>query len=153
MSGLRQVCTFSVAGLELGVDVTQVQEVLRHQPMTPVPLSPKVVTGLINLRGQIVTAVDLRARLDLPPRPADALPSNVVVRSGDTLVSLLVDDIGDVFEVDPEAFEPPPATLNGPTRALIDGVYKLDRRLLMLLNTDLALRLDGQGPNDRSVHG
>ncbi|MBK7859250.1 MAG: chemotaxis protein CheW [Archangiaceae bacterium] len=145
-SETRQVCTFTVAGLRLGVDVTQVQEVLRHQEMTPVPLAPSVVTGLINLRGQIVTALDLRGRLQLPPRPSGELPSNVVVRHGDAMVSLLVDDIGDVLEVDASTFEPPPATLTGSTRALISGVYKLSPHLLMLLNTDLVLRLEAQNP-------
>lgn len=153
MSPPLQVCTFTVAGLELGVDVTRVQEVLRHQPMTPVPLAPAMVTGLINLRGQIVTALDLRARLKLEARAADALPSNVVIRHGDAMVSLLVDDIGDVLDVDSLAFEPPPSTLNATTRSVIDGVLKLERRLLMLLNPDLALRLEPRGITDRSTHG
>lgn len=137
----RQLCTFSVAGLQFGVDVTQVQEVIRNQPMTPVPLAPKVVIGLINLRGQIVTAVDLRLRLGLAARAATDVPANVVVRDGDGVVSLLVDDIGDVLEVDQASFEAPPETLPAATKALIEGVYKLSPQLLMLLNTQLVMRL------------
>ena len=134
-----QLCTFSVAGRYLGVPVARVQEVIRHQEMTPVPLAPAIVRGLINLRGQIVTALDLRVPLMLPPAPAGALPMNVVVRAGGDLVSLLVDEIGDVLEVNAETFEPPPETLGGPARELIRGAFKLDGRLLLILDTDKML--------------
>src|SRR5206468_4583870 len=97
-------------GLFFGVDVLTVQEVICYQEMTRVPLASKVVSGLINLRGQIVTAIDLRRRLELRERPADRLPMNVVVRTDDGAVSLLVDEIGDVLEVDEESFERPPET-------------------------------------------
>ncbi|MFL6156645.1 MAG: chemotaxis protein CheW, partial [Marmoricola sp.] len=97
MSQGSQYCTFWVDGLFFGVSVTVVQEVLRYQPLTAVPSAPEAIQGLINLRGQIVTAVDLRCRLGLPQRPDDALPMNVIVRSRGEVVSLLVDDIGDVI--------------------------------------------------------
>jgi purine-binding chemotaxis protein CheW len=87
----KQFCTFFLNDLFFGVEVLQVQEVLRCQPMTRVPLSPPTVRGLINLRGQIVTALDLRHRLELPERDAGSQPMNVVVRSDDGAVSLLVD--------------------------------------------------------------
>ena len=89
--------------------------------MTKVPLAPPVVRGLINLRGQIVTAIDLRRRLGLADRPTDSLPMNVVVRTDDGLVSLLVDEIGDVQEVPEEAFERPPETLDAAARAFIQA--------------------------------
>ena len=139
---VKQLCTFSVDGLQFAVDVTQVQEVIRLQEMTPVPLAPRVVTGLINLRGQIVTALDLRVRLGLPPRAPGALAANVVLRLGDAAVSLVVDDIGDVLEVDQELFEPPPHTLPADTKALIRGVYKLAPQLLMLLDTARVMRIE-----------
>ncbi len=101
------------------------QEIIRYQEMTRVPLAPPVVCGLINLRGQIVTAIDLRRRLELSDRPADQLPVNVVVHTDDGAVSLLVDEIGDVLEVSEKLFEPPPETLRGPARELIRGAYKL----------------------------
>jgi purine-binding chemotaxis protein CheW len=104
-----------------------------------VPLAPSDVRGLINLRGQIVTAVDLRRRLELPDRAAGDLPVNVVVRTEDGAVSLLVDEIGDVLEVPAEAFERPPETLRGTARELIRGTYKLDGRLLLILDIDRAV--------------
>jgi purine-binding chemotaxis protein CheW len=135
----RQYCTFCVDSLLLGVDVQQVQEVIRYQAMTRVPLANKAISGLINLRGQIVTAIDLRERLDLSCRSPDQNPMNVVVRDGDEVVSLLVDEIGDVIEVTAESFEAPPPTLRGPTRTLVEGAYKLPHGLLLVLNTNAAV--------------
>src|SRR5689334_4415650 len=106
----RQFCTFYVDGLFLGIDVQQIQEVIRYQAMTRVPLAAAAISGLINLRGQIVTAIDLRCRLGLALRKPEETPMNVVVRDGDNAVSLLVDRIGDVLEVDEDLFEPPPST-------------------------------------------
>jgi len=134
-------CTFWLDGLFFGVEVLQVQEVIRYQRMTNVPLAPDVVSGLINLRGQVVTAIELRRRLALPPRPDGRLPMNVVVRTDDGPVSLLVDEIGDVLEVDDAAFETPPETLDGVARELVTGVYKLQDRLLLVLDVDRALRI------------
>lgn len=134
-----QYCTFHLGGLFLGVEVQTVQEVIRYQEMTRVPLADPVVTGLINLRGQIVTAIDLRRRLGLPDRPADRRPMNVVVRTDDGPMSMLADDIGDVLEVSGAAFERPPDTLRGPARDLIRGAFKLDHRLLLVLDTDKVL--------------
>ena len=91
--------TFHVDGHLFGVEVAAVQEVVRYQPMTRVPLAPPALSGLINLRGQIIPAVDLRRRLGFPDRPAGELPMDVIVRTGDGMVSLLVDRIGDVVEV------------------------------------------------------
>jgi len=141
MAGKKQFSTFVVDQLLFGVGVEKVQEVIRYQEMTRVPLAPPVVKGLINLRGQIVTAFDLRRRLGLPERDADTLPMNVVVRHEDGAVSLLVDEIGDVLEVEQEAFEVPPGTLSGETRELIHGVYKLKDTLLIALDTDKMLNL------------
>lgn len=149
----HQFCTFFLNGSYFGIDVLKVQEVIRYQVMTRVPLAPPVVRGLINLRGQIVTAIDLRRRLDLPDRAADRLPVNVVVQTDDGAVSLLVDEIGDVLEVPEEAFEQPPETLKGTARDLIRGAYKLDGRLLLVLDTERAVQLtagrsaDGPGPH------
>jgi purine-binding chemotaxis protein CheW len=142
----RQYCTFYVAGYYFGVDVLKVQEVIRHQEMTRVPLAPLVVRGLINLRGQIVTAIDLRRRLELDDRPADQLPVNVVVHTDDGAVSLLVDEIGDVVEVSEKDFERPPETLSRTARELIRGAYKLANRLLLILDTERTVNLAGGVP-------
>ncbi len=119
----------------------KVQEVIRYQEMTRVPLAPPVVKGLINLRGQIVTAIDLRRRLGLRERPASDLPMNVVIRHSDGAVSFLVDEIGDVLEVEDETFELAPGTVTGETKELIRGVHKLKDRLLIVLDTDKLLNL------------
>jgi purine-binding chemotaxis protein CheW len=141
MTDSKQFSTFFLNGLFLGVEVLKVQEVIRYQEMTRVPLAPNMIQGLINLRGQIVTAIDLRRRLELPPRPEGQLPMNVVVRSEDGAVSLLVDEIGDVVEIQDEAYERPPETLKGVARELVTGVYKLKDRLLLILDTERTVSL------------
>ncbi len=145
MANTAQFCTFYLDGLLFGVELKGIQEVIRSLDMTQVPLAPAVVSGLINLRGQIVTAVDLRRRLGLGLRPADSLPVNVVVRSGDGAVSLMVDEIGDVVEVNESTFEAPPDTLVGSVRSLILGVHKLNDRLLHVLDTERACQMTEAG--------
>jgi purine-binding chemotaxis protein CheW len=137
----RQYATFFVDGLFFGVEVLQVQEVLRYQEMTPVPLAPEVIEGLINLRGQIVTAVDMRRRLKLKPRPEGQTPMNTVVRTAEGAVSLLVDEIGDVLEVEAETFEATPDNVDPAARELLRGVYKLKDRLLLILDTEKTIDL------------
>ena len=144
MSTNQQFCTFYLDGLFFGVEVHKVQEVIRYQEMTRVPLSSKVIKGLINLRGQIVMAIDLRCRLGLNERPAGTLPMNVVVRTEDGPISLLVDEIGDVLEVEEDSFEQPPETLQGVSRAVTCGAYKLKDRLLLTLDTAKAVTLGGE---------
>jgi purine-binding chemotaxis protein CheW len=138
MDERSQFCTFYLDKLLFGVELGGVQEVIRSLDMTRVPLAPDVVGGLINLRGQIVTAVDLRRRLELEARAPEMLPMNVVVRTEDGAVSLLVDEIGDVVEVEEAAFEPPPETLRGAARKMILGVHKLENSLLHVLDTQKA---------------
>lgn len=133
-------CTFRVDRLYLGVDVLQVQEVIHSLQMTRVPLTSRVVRGLINLRGQILTAIDLRRRLELKDRPDDQPPMNVVIRTDTGPMSLLVDEIGDVVSVDEQMFEPRPETLKGVARDLICGAYKLKDGLLLILDTARVLR-------------
>lgn len=134
----RQLCTFFLDGLYFGLDVTRVQEVIRYQQMTRVPLATPTVRGLINLRGQIVTAIDMRQKLGLPASTSGELPMNVVVCGVDGAVSLLVDEIGDVVEVDEASCERPPETMPARTLELVRGVYKLDGRLLLLLDPEQA---------------
>jgi purine-binding chemotaxis protein CheW len=136
-----QFCTFYLDGLLFGVELKGVQEVIRSLDVTQVPLAPAVVSGLINLRGQIVTAVDLRRRLDLAPRPAGMLNMNVVVRSEDGAISLLVDEIGDVVEVEDDSFEPAPDTLRGKIREMIVGVHKLKDQLMHVMDIEKACQM------------
>ncbi|MCC7475104.1 MAG: chemotaxis protein CheW [Pirellulales bacterium] len=151
MSEVTQYCTFMLDGHYFGVDVQQVQEVIRYQELTRVPLASPVVSGLINLRGRIVTAIDLRRRLGLSDRPAGKLPMNVVVRTGDDAVSLLVDEIGDVIEVPADKFEKPPETLRGVARTLVEGAFKLEGRLLLVLNTREAVEVHETSPLKQSA--
>jgi purine-binding chemotaxis protein CheW len=137
----KQFCTFFIQGLMFGVEVETVQEVIRHQEMTSVPLAPAVVAGLINLRGQIITAIDLRRRLGVRDRLDDELPMNVVVRTADGAVSLLVDEIGEVVEVQERDFEEPPDTLPSTSRELIRGIYKLKNELLLVLDTQRSVNI------------
>jgi purine-binding chemotaxis protein CheW len=137
-----QLSTFFVADMFFGVDVLDVQEVLRSQEMTPVPQAPDVVQGLINLRGQIVTAIDMRRRLGMQPPNGDQAPMNMVVRTSEGVVSLLVDEIGDVLDVDAATYELPPDNLDPAARELIRGVYKLKDRVLLVLDTEKAVEVD-----------
>jgi purine-binding chemotaxis protein CheW len=134
-----QLATFRLDGDLYGVEVEHVQEVLRSQGLTRVPLAPKAVAGLINLRGQVVTAIELRERLGRPPRPEGTDAVVIVVRLRGEAVSLLVDSIADVVDVDSADFEAPPDTLDGQARDLIRGAYKLDGQLLLALDVQKAV--------------
>ena len=134
MADQRQLCTFFLEERFFGIGVERVQEVIRYQTVPPVPLAPAVVRGLINLRGQIVTAIDLRRLLQVEDRTDERLPINIVMHARQGIFSLLVDRIGDVLEVDEDSFEHPPDTLDGIARELIRGAYKLQGRLLLVLN-------------------
>jgi purine-binding chemotaxis protein CheW len=145
VSAIHQYCTFYLGDQYFGLDVLKVQEIVRHQTLTKVPLAHSMVRGLINLRGQIVTAIDLRRRLGMPELAEDREPVNVVLQTDDGAVSLLVDEIGDVLEVSDEDFERPPETLQGSSRDLIRGAYKLNGELLVILDPDLIVTVpDGR---------
>jgi purine-binding chemotaxis protein CheW len=134
-----QLATFRLDGDLYGVEVEHVQEVLKSQGLTRVPLAPAAVAGLINLRGQVVTAIELRERLGRPPRPEGTDAVVIVVRLHGEAVSLLVDSIADVVDVDATDFEAPPDTLEGQARELIRGAYKLDGQLLLALDVQKAV--------------
>lgn len=131
-----QVATFYVGKYFFGIEVMRVQEVLRSQKMTVVPLAPPVIEGLINLRGQIVPALDMRRRLNLEPRAEGMIPMNVIVRTEEGSVSLIVDDIGDVLDLDLQYMEQPPDNLAADASEIINSVYKLKDSLLLLLDAD-----------------
>ncbi|HET7328540.1 MAG TPA: chemotaxis protein CheW [Nocardioidaceae bacterium] len=139
----HQYCTFVLDGHLFGVPVSSVQEVLKPQALTHVPLAPAEVAGLINLRGQIVTTLELRNRLGLPRRDPGSPSVNVVVRTGDGgTVSLVVDEIGDVLEPDEDTFETPPETVPARIRALVTGVCKLQEHLMLALDTERAVSVE-----------
>ncbi len=136
MTQENQFCTFYLEKLFFGIEVEKVQEIIRYQKITHVPLSSPEVAGLINLRSQIVTAIDLRRRLNLTDDKMEKSPLNVVVRFEDETISLLVDEVGDVIDVSQDNFEPPPETLRGKVRKLIRGAYKLEKQLLLILDVE-----------------
>jgi purine-binding chemotaxis protein CheW len=131
-----QLVTFYLDGEFFGIQVGRVQEILLAQQMTPVPNSSDEVVGLINLRGQIVTAIDLRKVLGLaaPERVEDQ--TNVIINFQDSADSLLVDKIGDVLEVATHRIEPPPSSMKGIERKHVEGVCKLEDTLLVMLDVD-----------------
>jgi purine-binding chemotaxis protein CheW len=132
-------CSFHLGRLLMGVHVLEVQEVIRFQPMQRVPHAPPIVRGLINLRGQIVTVLDLRMRLGLPPCTSGDAPMNIVLKGDGATVSLLVDRVGDILELDDAQSEPPPETLRGKAKELVQSVYKLDSSLMLVLDIPKAI--------------
>ena len=140
---MTQQSTFHVGKYLFGVDVSLVQEIVRLQTITPVPLSGKDIAGLINLRGEVLTAVDLRARLGLPAPESKRDPINVVIRVDEEPVSLLVDEIGGVQEVSQVPFEATPTTVDAHVRHLLLGAYTLPDRLLLSLDARKVLAMSG----------
>ena len=145
----QQFCTFYVGDLFLGIEVERVQEVLRDSDITPVPTAPTSVRGLINLRGQIVTAVDLGTRFGMTDHEGQG-STVLVLDAGSSLLSFVVDRAGDVVEVNDESFEKPPDTLKGEARRLIRGTYKLQKTLLLVLDVEHALELEADTGGDRA---
>jgi len=136
MTSERQYCTFTVGGGCYGLEVRRVQEIVGRQAMTRVPLAPPEVSGLINLRGRIVAAIDLRRKLGMPGRTLDDPVVNVVVTTDEGAISLLADEIGDVLAVPDADFEPAPETCRSAARAFTLGAFKLPDRLLLALDID-----------------
>jgi purine-binding chemotaxis protein CheW len=139
---VTQLSTFHVGSYLFGVEVALVQEVVRMQAFTPVPLATPEVAGLINLRGEVLTAIDVRARLGLPPSGGDRPQVNVVVRVDDEPVSLLVDEIGGVVEVSQIPFEGTPSTVNSRVGSLLLGAYTMPEKLLLALDARALLAFD-----------
>lgn len=136
----QQFCTFFINKIYFGIDILQVQEVIRFTKITPVPLAPPDILGLINLRGKIVTIIDIKSRLQMNQNIKNYENNyNIILNNKLELVSLIVDEIGDVVEVAENEFEPPPATLKAEISSLLQGAYKLQDKFLLILNVDKAL--------------
>jgi purine-binding chemotaxis protein CheW len=141
MSETRQFCSFYLDHLLFGIESLKIQEVVAYRELRPVPLAPAVVSGLMNLRGQVVVAFELRRQLELPERPANMKPVCLMVRSDQGTVCLLADEVGNVLEVEEKTFEPAPETLSPRLRSLILGVHKLEDRLMHVLDTERACEI------------
>ena len=136
----QQYVTLTVAGQLCGIPVLGVRDVLADQAIARIPLAPGEVAGSLNLRGRIVTAIDLRRRLDLPPADPGARQMSVVTEQGGELYALLVDQVADVMSLPGSAFEPCPPTLPAVWAEHSRGVFRLEGRLLVVL--DVAHLLD-----------
>jgi len=134
----RQLVTFEIGEYLFGIDVLEVQEVLKRQQMTPVPLAPREVRGLINLRGNIVTAIDMRERLNQKPASSEAEQINLIVSLKEGAASLIVDSVGDVITLERGRYKARPSTLKTPLREMVTGVYELDKSLLLHLDPETA---------------
>lgn len=134
--------TFRVADQWLGMPVLAVQEVLVAMRIARIPMAPVAVAGFLNLRGQIVTAIDLRTTLELPPRDAEADVMNVVVRHDDELFAFMVDEVGDVVAVPADAVEATPSTLSARWRTACTGVVRRERSLLLVMSVHQVLGLE-----------
>lgn len=131
----KQYCGFKIGGIHYAIPVLSVQEVVKPQSITPVPLSQEHVAGLINLRGQIVTSVSLRKLFGLEDTESEEY-MNIIVRGNDSLVSFIVDEIMDVFDVEESQLEETPDTLDKKMKTYVSHVYKLDDELIILLEID-----------------
>jgi purine-binding chemotaxis protein CheW len=145
MSGQRTTCpallaTFYVDGAPYGIDIMNVQEINKQVEVTPVPKAPDDVSGILNLRGTIITVIDLGTKLGTPPVQRTGECRNIIVNSQGERVGLLVDEIADVVTVRPEEIEPPPANLSGGAGEFVEGVVKADGELISILDVEALLR-------------
>jgi len=134
-----QFATFRVGDQLMGVDIRRIQEINRNPDTTPVPHAPEFLRGVINLRGDVATIIDLRAILGLTPAQITSATRNVIIETDGEPVGLLVDRIADVVTATPEEIEPPPANVHGLDGRFFQGVHKLDSELLVLVDVDAVL--------------
>ena len=143
-----RLVTFTLAGTHFGIDMLRVQEALRGQARTTIPLAEPGIAGFINLRGQVVLTIDLRTRLGIEAPPAELEPMMVVVEVDGEPISLLVDDVGDVIDVADRRLEAPPDTLPASLREAVLGVYQLQDALLLWLDIERAIGATTSHPRD-----
>ena len=129
-------CTFDVGGMTFGISVLRVQEVLRVQATTRIPLVSPIISGLINLRGEIVTTIDLGRRLGMPDSDHGPRDMSLVVRTSEGLACILIDAVSDVVDLDDADLDAVPPTVDQVCRDVARGVFQLDGRLLLVLDVD-----------------
>ncbi|NVJ96575.1 MAG: chemotaxis protein CheW [Alphaproteobacteria bacterium] len=144
-TGTQDFVTVRLAGQTLGIPVLGVHDVLNPQKITRIPLSPEWVSGVLNLRGKIVTAIDLRQRLGLPPLEEGKQSMSVVVEHNDEPYSLQIDTVGEVLSLDDQDFERNPVTLDPRWREVSRGIYRLKDELLPILDVDKLLGFESSG--------
>lgn len=144
-TGSQDYVTIKVDGQTLGIPVLAVHDVLNAQQITQIPLAPDWVAGVLNLRGKIVTAIDLRRRLGLPPLDDDKKSMSVVVEHLEEPYSLQIDSVGEVLSLEDQLFEKNPVTLDPRWRDVSRGIYRLDGELLPILDVDRLLAFESNG--------
>lgn len=137
-----ELVTFHLGALWIGIDIHEVQEIIRLRNLTVVPHAPDMVRGVVNLRGDVITIVDLRCVLNLGATPINETTQNVIVRNGDEMIGILVDRVGDVVFAHEDSIEPAPGNLEARIGEYVDRVHKTDNALLCILDTDYALTLE-----------
>lgn len=138
---INQFCTFYLDSHLFGVDVRRVQEIIVCNEITKVPLALDSTRGLIHLRGQIIAVIDLRRRLKMPEVEIKFPVYNVILKTPEEPISLIVDEIGDVLYIEEDSYEPPPETISGISKELINCVYKLEEDLLLILDIQKILEV------------
>lgn len=130
----RDYLTIVIAGQRFGIPVLQVQDVLREQRVTRIPLAAPEIAGSLNLRGRIVTAIDVRKRLNIPPREGKPVTMSVVVEHEEELYSLIIDSVGEVITLEENQFEKNPGTLDPSWHDISLGIYQLDGELMVVMD-------------------
>ena len=138
-----ELATFYVGEALCGIDILKVQEINKLMEMTTVPQAPEYVMGILNLRGQIVTVIDLGKKLDLCSTMLNDESRNIIVKSENEYTGLLVDRIGDVAIANWDKVEPPPANIGGVQGKYFEGVFKTENSLIGILNVDGVLKEEG----------
>lgn len=137
-----QYCTFYLDKKHYGIPMMEVQEVMLQQDLAPVPLAPSVVRGLMNLRGNIVLSIDIRRRLGLPESDPTQDSIQIITQGPAGLVGWMVDQMGEVADLDPAAGEIPPGTVPAANRELTQSVFQLESGLLMVLDGQRILEME-----------
>ena len=137
--GSQDYVTFTIAEQLFGIPVLKVQDILATHRIAPIPMAPPEIAGSLNLRGRIVTVIDVRRRLGLAPKESEGESMSVVVEHGQDLYSLTVDAVGEVLALSPETFEPNPPTLDVRVREYSTGIFRLQAKLLVSLNVERLL--------------
>ncbi len=148
---ILELATFYIGNALCGMDILKVQEINKLMEMTKVPQAPDYVTGILNLRGQIVTIVDLGKKLGLGETDLDHDPRNIIVNAPSEHIGLLVRKISDVVMADPDRIESAPANMSGIQGVFFTGVYKTEDKLIGILNVEEVLKIDSE--SHRARHG
>lgn len=139
---LVELSTFLVGDALCGMDILKIQEINKLIDMTTVPQAPSYVLGILNLRGQIITSIDLSQKLGLGVTDLSLDPRNIIVNSNSEHIGLLVKKISDVVQADKDKFEPPPSNMGGIQGEFFTGVYKTEDKLIGILDVEKVLRLE-----------